>query len=67
MRDIFGNEVYKPDHTYNKAVVEAIAGARQAKDERQLIDWISGGKEWETIKEYSERDTEEELEIEIEL
>ena len=67
MRDRFGNQVYEPDHRYNKNVVKAISDARQAKNERELMDYNQGGKTWEEIKTYSERDKEEELEIEIEL
>ena len=67
MRDRFGNQVYEPDHRYNEAVVSAILNAKRAKNERELMDYNQGGKTWEEIKAYSERDKEEELEIEIEL
>jgi len=67
MRDIFGNQVYEPDHRCNKAVQKAISDAKQAKDERELMDYNQGGKTWEEIKTYNEREAEEELEIEIEL
>lgn len=64
------NQVHEPDSKYNPYVVKEILNAKRAKGPRDLIDYITGGKEWSEIEAYRERDTgdtKEKLEIEMEL